>query len=299
MRIRDERVAFISRLSAQGHIGSPDGTRPASGIRTTFAPWMVRGFWGDRGRHSGWRCRPRSTATRGPREQCAGPEEVQRWWRCGMRGTVTRLLRSPNWDFPFRDLILTTAFGVTLGTLVLQGLTLRPLLLRLGIKDDGAVEREARLARVESLRAAVDAVAAGHGDESAELVRRRFALQLQRAEKEFAADGANENRLTPEGATPQSSPAAEANSGDDVTRPSSRCDRSPAPPSGAVARRRHDRRRRVPTSRGGARLGGARVVADSHDGKSRRRAVGYFDIDPRLTNRSAPSPLVSDRFRQD
>ena len=108
-----------------------------------------------------------------------------------MRGTVTlaAALALPA-AFPFRDMILTTAFGVTLGTLVLQGLTLRPLILRLGIKDDGSVDHEVRLARVESLRAAVDAVATGHGDESAQLVRHRFGLQLRRAEKEFATDGA-------------------------------------------------------------------------------------------------------------
>jgi len=166
---------------------------------------------------SRWRCRPSVDGTPGPRDAVALDRRsaaVVGW--CGMRGTVTlaAALALPA-DFPFRDLILTTAFGVTLGTLVLQGLTLRPLILRLGIKDDGAVEREVRLARVESLRAAVDAVAAGHGDESAELVRRRFALQLRRAEKEFATDGANVPRLTPEGAAPASSPAAEASSGDD------------------------------------------------------------------------------------
>jgi CPA1 family monovalent cation:H+ antiporter len=60
---------------------------------------------------------------------------------CGMRGTVTlaAALALPT-GFPFRDLILTTAFGVTLGTLVLQGLTLRPLMLRLRLEDDGGVE---------------------------------------------------------------------------------------------------------------------------------------------------------------
>jgi Na+/H+ antiporter len=166
---------------------------------------------------SRWRCRPRVGGAPGPRDAVALDRRsaaVVGW--CGMRGTVTlaAALALPA-EFPFRDLILTTAFGVTLGTLVLQGLTLRPLILRLGIKDDGAVEREIRLARVESLRAAVDAVAAGHGDESAELVRRRFALQLRRAEKEFATDAASGTRLSPEGVASPSSPAVEANSTDD------------------------------------------------------------------------------------
>ncbi|HMI45749.1 MAG TPA: sodium:proton antiporter, partial [Gemmatimonadaceae bacterium] len=166
---------------------------------------------------SRWRCRPSVDGTPGPRDAVALDRRsaaVVGW--CGMRGTVTlaAALALPA-AFPFRDLILTTAFGVTLGTLVVQGLTLRPLILRLGIKDDGSIEREVRLARVEYLRAAVDAVAACHGDESAELVRRRFAVQLRRAEKAFAADGADSNRPAPEGPGPEASSAAGTDNADD------------------------------------------------------------------------------------
>jgi Na+/H+ antiporter len=166
---------------------------------------------------SRWRCRPSVDGRPGPRDAVALDRRgaaVVGW--CGMRGTVTlaAALALPA-AFPFRDLILTTAFGVTLGTLVLQGLTLRPLILRLGIKDDGSVDHEVRLARVESLRAAVDAVAAGHGDESAELVRRRFGLQLRRAEKELATDGANVTRPSPEEAGTGSSSIADAEHADD------------------------------------------------------------------------------------
>jgi len=166
---------------------------------------------------SRWRCRPGVDGTSGPFDAVALDRRsaaVVGW--CGMRGTVTlaAALALPA-DFQFRDLILTTAFGVTLGTLVLQGLTLRPLILRLGIKDDGAVEREVRLARVESLRAAVDAVAAGHGDESAELVRRRFGLQLRRAERALATDGANVTRPSPKETGTGSSSIADAEHADD------------------------------------------------------------------------------------
>jgi len=109
---------------------------------------------------------------------------------CGMRGTVTlaAALALPV-AFPHRDLILVTAFGVVLGTLVLQGMTLRPLLTRLRLEDDGAVEREVRLARVETLRAALEASAECPGAETAELVRRRYELLLRRAEAELASDG--------------------------------------------------------------------------------------------------------------
>jgi CPA1 family monovalent cation:H+ antiporter len=112
---------------------------------------------------------------------------------CGMRGTVTlaAALALPDGTdpFPYRDLILVTAFGVVLGTLVVQGLTLRPLLLWLRLEDDGSVDREVRLARVETLRAAVDASVACPGAETAELVRHRYGLQLRRAEADLAGSG--------------------------------------------------------------------------------------------------------------
>ena len=118
---------------------------------------------------------------------------------CGMRGTVTlaAALALPT-TFPFRDLILTTAFGVTLGTLVLQGLTLRPLMLRLRLEDDGSVDREVRFARVETLRAALAAADVCPGAESAALVRHSYELQLRRAESELAADAADGNGATPD-----------------------------------------------------------------------------------------------------
>ena len=144
---------------------------------------------------SRWRCRPRADGTPGPRDivGLSGKSAAVVGW-CGMRGTVTlaAALALPT-NFPFRDLILATAFGVTLGTLVLQGLTLRPLMLRLKLADDGSVDHEVRLARVETLRAAVTATAP-HGDaDSADLVRQRYELQLQRAENESATEEAAPN----------------------------------------------------------------------------------------------------------
>jgi CPA1 family monovalent cation:H+ antiporter len=141
---------------------------------------------------SRWRCRPRSDGAAGPRDAVAltaSQAAVVGW--CGMRGTVTlaAALALPA-GFPYRDLILVTAFGVVLGTLVLQGLTLRPLLLRLRLEDDGTVEREVRLARIEGLRAAVSAIVAVPGAEAAALVRQRYELQLRRAGAEVALDSA-------------------------------------------------------------------------------------------------------------
>jgi Na+/H+ antiporter len=129
--------------------------------------------------------------SRSPLSLTNGGAAVVAW--SGMRGTVTlaAALALPiggegGAPFPYRDLIIVTAFGVVLGTLVLQGLTLRPLLLRLRLEDDGMVEREIRLARVEMLRAAVGAAVESPGAEAAQLVRARYEFQLRRAEREFA-----------------------------------------------------------------------------------------------------------------
>jgi monovalent cation/hydrogen antiporter len=80
---------------------------------------------------------------------------------CGMRGIVTlaAALALPDGGgtmaFPYRDLIILCAFCVVLTTLVLQGMTLRPLLLWVGLKDDGTVQREVQLARAETAKAAL------------------------------------------------------------------------------------------------------------------------------------------------
>ncbi|HSJ04607.1 MAG TPA: sodium:proton antiporter, partial [Verrucomicrobium sp.] len=72
----------------------------------------------------------------------------------GMRGIVTlaAALALPA-EFPYRDLIVLTAFCVVLGTLVLQGLTLKALLRALDLRDDDPVGRELKSARERALTA--------------------------------------------------------------------------------------------------------------------------------------------------
>jgi NhaP-type Na+/H+ or K+/H+ antiporter len=109
---------------------------------------------------------------------------------CGMRGTVTlaaalALPDGPRGEaFPYRDLILFTAFCVVLGTLVLQGMTVRPLMRRLALQDDGSVDREVQLARAETARAALDAVDQSRSDETlVPLLRRKYQDRIRRAEQ--------------------------------------------------------------------------------------------------------------------
>lgn len=80
----------------------------------------------------------------------------------GMRGAdslagalaIPLVLRSGE-AFPGRDLILLLTFCVIFATLVLQGLTLAPLVRWLGVVDDHAIEKEERLARLKANEAAL------------------------------------------------------------------------------------------------------------------------------------------------
>ena len=98
----------------------------------------------------------------------------------GMRGIVTlaAAMALPA-TFPYRDLILLTAFSVVVGTLVIQGLTLKPLLRAFDLQDGDPVAREVDTARQRALQAALACVA---DDVSpiAELVRRELKIQLGR-----------------------------------------------------------------------------------------------------------------------
>lgn len=96
----------------------------------------------------------------------------------GMRGIVTlaAALALPP-DFPFRDLITLTAFAVVLGTLVVHGLTLAPLLRLLDLHDDDPVGREACAGRERAFRAALAIIADDHSS-AASAVRQRLTAQL-------------------------------------------------------------------------------------------------------------------------
>jgi Na+/H+ antiporter len=79
---------------------------------------------------------------------------------CGMRGLVTlaTALSLPS-TFPERDLIVLSAFAVVLGTLVLQGLTLRPLIRLLSFPPDRSFDKEIAAARLQLIDAAVSSMA--------------------------------------------------------------------------------------------------------------------------------------------
>ena len=103
----------------------------------------------------------------------------------GMRGIVTLAAAfaiperlSDNVPFPHRDLILLCAFSVVLGTLVLQGLTIKPLIRYLGLTDDDPVGREVRLGRTQAYQALIGAI---EGDETlaGRLLRKEYGAVVE------------------------------------------------------------------------------------------------------------------------
>jgi monovalent cation/hydrogen antiporter len=104
----------------------------------------------------------------------------------GMRGSVSlaAALALPS-DFPRREEILFLTFSVIFTTLVLQGLTLPALIRRLGVRDDGAEEREelaGRRAAVDAALRAIEDLAAREWtyDDSADRMRRAYEYRRSR-----------------------------------------------------------------------------------------------------------------------
>jgi monovalent cation/hydrogen antiporter len=97
---------------------------------------------------------------------------------CGMRGIVTlaAAFALPE-NFPYRDLMLLTAFTVVLGSLVIQGLTLRPLITALRLRDENPVTSEVARARAAAYRAALNEID-GDPSEAAELLRLEYRALL-------------------------------------------------------------------------------------------------------------------------
>ena len=93
---------------------------------------------------------------------------------CGMRGLVTlaTALALPP-QFPGRDLIGVSAFTVVLGTLIIQGFTIRPLIEWLHIAPDHSLDDEVTRARTAMLDAALSTLA-GHAGEAAAAVRAEY-----------------------------------------------------------------------------------------------------------------------------
>ncbi len=129
-------------------------------------------------------------ARRGGRVEAPLPGEVFIMSWCGMRGIVSlaAALALPavlenGTAFPERDLIIFLTFVVIAVTLVLQGLTLKPLIRRLRLGTDWSLQEErqrAKMALGKAAIAAIDALAAKEDipDALAERIRAEFAEKI-------------------------------------------------------------------------------------------------------------------------
>jgi len=96
------------------------------------------------------------------RDPSPSPREVTITAWTGMRGVISLaaalslpLTIEGGAPFPERDLILFLTFSVILATLVVQGLSLPPLIRTLGLEDDGGQEREEIIGRIKVAEAAL------------------------------------------------------------------------------------------------------------------------------------------------
>jgi CPA1 family monovalent cation:H+ antiporter len=115
----------------------------------------------------------------------------------GMRGIVSLaaafglpLTTASGAPFPFRDEIIVITFVVILATLVVQGLTLSPLIRRLRLRDDMTLELEEAHARQHAGRAALGRLddLAARGDAPPEAIERMRTLYTQRVERASVID---------------------------------------------------------------------------------------------------------------
>src|SRR5262249_52007125 len=119
----------------------------------------------------------------------AGSGLIISW--AGMRGilSLAAAMALPS-TFPYRDLIVLTAFSVVVGTLAIQGLTLKPLLRALNLQDDDPVGRELNAARERARRAGLAAI--DHDRSSAgDAIREELTVRLMRSERTESAGSAH------------------------------------------------------------------------------------------------------------
>jgi monovalent cation/hydrogen antiporter len=113
------------------------------------------------------------------------PERVAIGWS-GMRGglSLAAALAIEQHGFPQRDLVLFITYAVVVITLVVPGLTLAPLLRRLGLTEDEGHRRADAEARLQITRAALDRLddLDGMSDAVADRLRQRYELRIERLE---------------------------------------------------------------------------------------------------------------------
>ncbi len=103
--------------------------------------------------------------------------------------------------FPEREEIIFLAFSVIMGTLLIQGLTLPPLIRFLGVDDaDPQLEREENKARLHVVQTALERIEELEveewvHEETADRMRRLYDYRHRRFKSRFADDGAESDGI--------------------------------------------------------------------------------------------------------
>ncbi len=114
----------------------------------------------------------------------------------GMRGIVTLATAYALPEaFPHRDLALLCAFFVVVGTLIIQGITLRPLILALKLTDDGVVAREVRVAQDVLALVALEILEVDESDTARALRDEFITTEVSEADAPHATAREARNRL--------------------------------------------------------------------------------------------------------
>ena len=113
---------------------------------------------------------------------------------CAASSRLAAALALPE-NFPLPRSPPACALSVVLATLVVQGLTLRWLIERVSVRDDGLVEREIGIARAETARAALRAL---ESDDSppALALREEYETRLRAAENRSAGAEEEDSSVT-------------------------------------------------------------------------------------------------------
>jgi monovalent cation/hydrogen antiporter len=127
-------------------------------------------------------------ATRKQRPEPASTSQALFVGWCGMRGFITMATAFALPDsFPQRDTVVLTAFCVVLATLVLQGLTLAPLVKVLKLDQSEDAQRELSSARAALAKAGLASIAGQQGPE-VENLRYRLSLKQSTCLKETSSE---------------------------------------------------------------------------------------------------------------
>lgn len=124
----------------------------------------------------------------------------------GMRGVVSlaAALALPLFvegakPFPNRNLIIFLTFSVIFATLVLQGLTLRPLIRFLGIKPDGSEFEQEQLARLKIASAIIEHIEENYSlsvtEDVLNQLKTKYEIRIQRVRKDFEKQHLDEHQI--------------------------------------------------------------------------------------------------------